>query len=175
MDCESGDSVRHAGQGKPYGLQIHFAGALPREFHRGRSRGKPWIGRCAPVRSRFRHCTRYDGLIRDVTGDSRKGYSVALLSTASQFPSITREGNFLRPSKIKNAAWKKHRSYLNENWHPIVSDSFAVDHANRAMDGIYYNGGSWMRVEICSYVTGKPHRWSGAGKAMKTGCGRNSI
>jgi len=57
-------------------------------------------------------------------------------------------------------------SYFNQSWHPMVSDSFAVSYANHGMDGIYYNGGSWMRIEVCGYVSGKLHGWSGATKAI---------
>jgi hypothetical protein len=57
-------------------------------------------------------------------------------------------------------------SYFNQSWHPMVSDSFAASYANHGMDGIYYNGGSWMRIEICGYVTGKLHGWSHATKAI---------
>ena len=49
--------------------------------------------------------------------------------------------------------------YFTEKWHPMVSDAFAKNYANQAMDGVYYNGGSWMRLEICGYVTGKFHGW----------------
>jgi hypothetical protein len=48
----------------------------------------------------------------------------------------------------------------------MVSDSFAIQYANRGMDGIYYNGGSWMRIEICGYVAGMLHGWSKARKAI---------
>lgn len=34
------------------------------------------------------------------------------------------------------------------------------------MDGVYYNGGSWMRIEICGYVTGMLHGWGPAKKAI---------
>jgi hypothetical protein len=34
------------------------------------------------------------------------------------------------------------------------------------MDGIYYNGGSWLRIEICGYVTGKLHGWKKADEAI---------
>jgi hypothetical protein len=57
-------------------------------------------------------------------------------------------------------------SYFNENWHPMISDSFAQGYAKHAADGIYYNGGSWMRIEICGYVTGKLHHWTRAPKAI---------
>jgi hypothetical protein len=57
-------------------------------------------------------------------------------------------------------------SYFNQSWHPMVSDSFAASYANHGMDGIYYNGGSWMRIEVCGYVSGKLHGWSGATKAI---------
>jgi hypothetical protein len=59
--------------------------------------------------------------------------------------------------------WK----YFTEKWHPMISDSFATSYANHGMDGIYYNGSSWMRIEICGYVAGKLHGWSGATKAIE--------
>lgn len=57
-------------------------------------------------------------------------------------------------------------SYFTEKWHPMVSDSFAANYTQRGMDGIYYNGGSWMRIEICGYVTGMQHGWQKAKKAI---------
>ncbi|MHB8501633.1 MAG: hypothetical protein ACYDCG_20380 [Candidatus Acidiferrales bacterium] len=57
-------------------------------------------------------------------------------------------------------------SYFTERWHPMVSDSFALNYANHGMDGIYYNGGSWMRIEICGYVTGMLHGWTAAPKSI---------
>ncbi len=59
-------------------------------------------------------------------------------------------------------AWR----YFTDTWHPMISDSFAATYANRGADGIYYNGGSWMRIEICGYVTGKLHGWSRAKEAI---------
>ncbi|MGD0010012.1 MAG: hypothetical protein ABSE93_15880 [Terriglobia bacterium] len=56
--------------------------------------------------------------------------------------------------------------YASDTWHPMISDSFAANYANHSMDGIYYNGGSWMRIEICGYVAGKLHGWSKADKAI---------
>jgi hypothetical protein len=35
------------------------------------------------------------------------------------------------------------------------------------MDGVYYNGGSWMRIEICGYATGKLHGWTKANAAIE--------
>jgi hypothetical protein len=66
------------------------------------------------------------------------------------------------PEDSKNKNWK----YFTEHWHPMVSDSFAASYVNHGMDGIYYNGGSWMRIEICGYVAGKLHGWSGAETAI---------
>jgi hypothetical protein len=75
-------------------------------------------------------------------------------------------GGALRPIFIglveEGAGW----SYFNERWHPMVSDAFAGSYAKHGMDGIYYNGGSWMRIEVCGYVTGKLHGWRGADKAI---------
>jgi hypothetical protein len=75
-------------------------------------------------------------------------------------------GGTVRPILIGLPEGGKGWSYFGKNWHPMVSDSFALNYANRGMDGIYYNGGSWMRIEICGYVTGKLHGWIGARKAI---------
>jgi hypothetical protein len=57
--------------------------------------------------------------------------------------------------------------YFTEHWHPMASDSYALSYANGGMDGIYYNGGSWMRIEVCAYVVGKKHGWKIADKAIE--------
>jgi hypothetical protein len=75
-------------------------------------------------------------------------------------------GGTVRPILIGLPESGKGWSYFSEKWHSMVSDSFALNYANRGMDGIYYNGGSWMRIEICGYVTGKLHGWSVARKAI---------
>jgi hypothetical protein len=75
-------------------------------------------------------------------------------------------GGTVRPILIGLPSGSKGWSYFDEHWHPMISDSFALNYANRAMDGIYYNGGSWMRIEICGYVTGEHHGWSGAKMAI---------
>ncbi|WP_348263433.1 hypothetical protein P8935_02495 [Telmatobacter sp. DSM 110680] len=69
------------------------------------------------------------------------------------------EGGSVRPIFIGLPQGGKDWSYFNEKWHPMVSDSYAAGYANKAADGVYYNGGSWMRIEICGYVTGKLHGW----------------
>jgi hypothetical protein len=72
----------------------------------------------------------------------------------------------VRPILIGLPPGQKDWSYFTSKWHPMISDSFATNYANHAMDGIYYNGGSWMRIEICGYVAGKLHGWNGARKAI---------
>ena len=57
--------------------------------------------------------------------------------------------------------------WFTERWHPMASDSYALSYANGGMDGIYYNGGSWMRIEVCAYVVGKKHGWKIADKAIE--------
>jgi hypothetical protein len=57
-------------------------------------------------------------------------------------------------------------SYFTEKWHPMVSETHAASYADHAMDGVYYNGASWMRIEVCAYVTGLLHGWSQARKAI---------
>jgi len=75
------------------------------------------------------------------------------------------EGGSLRPIFIGKPEGKEW-SFFTERWHPMVSDNYAASYANRAMDGVYYNGGSWMRVEVCGYVTGKLHGWKPAERAI---------
>ena len=75
------------------------------------------------------------------------------------------EGGTVRPIFIgfpKRNDW----GYFTDKWHPMVSNSFAAGYADKAADGIYYNGGSWMRVEVCGYVTGKLHGWKRADHAI---------
>lgn len=75
------------------------------------------------------------------------------------------EGGTVRPIFIGLPSGKQWRCFT-EQWHPMVSDSYAQGYANKAADGIYYNGGSWMRVEMCGYVTGKMHGWAKADRAI---------
>jgi hypothetical protein len=76
------------------------------------------------------------------------------------------EGGTVRPIFIGLSEGKQW-SYFADKWHPMVSDSYASSYANKAADGIYYNGGSWMRIEICGYVTGKLHGWKMADHAIQ--------
>ena len=75
------------------------------------------------------------------------------------------EGGTVRPIFIGLPRGKEW-SYFTDKWHPMVSDSYAASYRNKAADGVYYNGGSWMRVEICGYVTGKLHGWKRADHAI---------
>lgn len=75
-------------------------------------------------------------------------------------------GGTVRPILIGLPKQGKSWSYFTDSWHPMISDSFAASYAHRGADGIYYNGGSWMRIEICGYVAGKLHGWTGANAAI---------
>ncbi|HEY2351928.1 MAG TPA: hypothetical protein VGH83_05425 [Candidatus Acidoferrum sp.] len=75
-------------------------------------------------------------------------------------------GGTVRPILIGLPEGQKNWSYFTENWHPMISDSFAASYANHGADGIYYNGGSWMRIEVCGYVTGMLHGWAKAREAI---------
>ena len=88
---------------------------------------------------------------------------VMLPNHACPFPG---EGGTVRPIFIGLPAQQKGWSYFTEEWHPMVSDSYAASYANKAADGVYYNGGSWMRLEVCGYVTGKLHGWQKAERAI---------
>jgi hypothetical protein len=76
------------------------------------------------------------------------------------------EGGTVRPIFIGLPGSGKEWSYFTENWHPLASDPYAASYAGKASNGIYYNGGSWMRLEICGYVTGKLHGWLPADRAI---------
>jgi hypothetical protein len=76
------------------------------------------------------------------------------------------EGGSVRPIFIGLSGTKTQWSYFTEKWHPMVSDSYAASYACKAADGVYYNGGSWMRLEVCGYVTGKLHGWQKAEHAI---------
>ena len=75
-------------------------------------------------------------------------------------------GGTVRPILIGLPLGSTGWSYFDEHWHPMISDSFALNYANGGMNGIYYNGGSWMRIEICGYVAGEHHGWKGAKMAI---------
>ena len=76
-------------------------------------------------------------------------------------------GGTVRPILIGLTEREPGWGYFTEKWHPMVSDSFASSYGNHGMDGIYYNGGSWMRIEVCGYVTGMLHGWNSARKAIE--------
>ncbi len=70
------------------------------------------------------------------------------------------ENGTVRPILIGLPENGKPGTYFTDTWHPMISDSFARGYANHGADGTYYNGGSWMRIEICGYVAGKLHGWA---------------
>lgn len=76
------------------------------------------------------------------------------------------EGGTARPIFIGLKPGGRGWSYFTDGWHPMISAEHGSGYANHAMDGIYYNGGSWMRIEICGYVMGKLHGWERADKAI---------
>lgn len=76
------------------------------------------------------------------------------------------EGGSVRPIFIGLSAAHIEGRFFTETWHPMVSASYAASYVDHAMDGAYYNGGSWMRVEVCGYVAGKLHGWQRADHAI---------
>lgn len=75
-------------------------------------------------------------------------------------------GGTARPIFIGLTEGGKGWSYFTDTWHPMISQEHGAGYANHQMDGIYYNGGSWMRIEICGYVAGKLHGWKKAEQAI---------
>jgi hypothetical protein len=75
-------------------------------------------------------------------------------------------GGTVRPIFIGLTKEGKGWDYFTDAWHPMISKEHAADYTNHNMDGIYYNGASWMRIEICGYVAGKLHGWRKADHAI---------
>ena len=75
-------------------------------------------------------------------------------------------GGTVRPIFIGLKQEGKGWDYFTDAWHPMISKEHGANYANHNMDGIYYNGGSWMRIEICGYVAGKLHGWTKADQAI---------
>jgi hypothetical protein len=75
-------------------------------------------------------------------------------------------GGTVRPIFIGLTKHGKGWDYFTDDWHPMISKEHGANYANHNMDGIYYNGGSWMRIEICGYVAGKLHGWTKADQAI---------
>jgi hypothetical protein len=86
-----------------------------------------------------------------------------LPSKGAPFPEL---GGTVRPIFIGLKGDGKGWDYFTDSWHPMISKEHGANYANHNMDGIYYNGGSWLRIEICGYVAGKLHGWNQADQAI---------
>jgi hypothetical protein len=86
-----------------------------------------------------------------------------LPSKAAPFPE---SGGTVRPIFIGLKRDGRDWDYFTDSWHPLISKEHGANYANHNMDGIYYNGGSWLRIEICGYVAGKLHQWTRADQAI---------
>jgi len=76
-------------------------------------------------------------------------------------------GGTVRPIFIGLKPVGRGWDYFTDSWHPMISNAHGANYANHNMDGIYYNGGSWMRIEICGYVAGKLHGWTKADDTIR--------
>jgi len=56
---------------------------------------------------------------------------------------------------------KKGYAYLTDDYQPF-GEFGKSNYKDGARDGVYYNGGSWMRAEYCAYVVGLRHGWKNA-------------
>jgi hypothetical protein len=61
---------------------------------------------------------------------------------------------------------EKGYSYLSSDYQPF-REFGKVNYKDGARDGVYYNGGSWMRAEYCAYVVGLRHGWNKAQMLME--------
>ena len=57
-------------------------------------------------------------------------------------------------------------SYLTADYQPF-GEFGESNYADGARDGMYYNGGSWMRAEYCAYTVGQRHGWKKAKSYME--------
>ena len=57
-------------------------------------------------------------------------------------------------------------TYMTPDYQPF--GEFGINnYGNNARDGLYYNGGSWLRAEYCAWVTGLKHGWDKANMLME--------
>jgi hypothetical protein len=78
----------------------------------------------------------------------------------------SKAGGTVRPIFIGLAEDGNGWRYFTDAWHPMISNPHGANYAQHHMDGVYYNGGSWMRIELCGYVAGKLHGWPQADQAI---------
>jgi hypothetical protein len=62
------------------------------------------------------------------------------------------------PICIRLTGDEKGYAYLTPDYQPF-GEFGKSNYGDGARDGLYYNGGSWMRAEYCAYVTGLKHGW----------------
>jgi len=86
-----------------------------------------------------------------------------LPSKAAPHPEL---GGTVRPIFIGLKKDGRGWDYFTDSWHPMISQEHGANYADHNMDGIYYNGGSWLRIEICGYLAGKLHGWNKADQAI---------
>jgi hypothetical protein len=61
---------------------------------------------------------------------------------------------------------KQGYAYLSPEYQPF-GEFGETNYKGGATDGVYYNGGSWMRPEYCAYAVGQKHGWKKAKKLME--------
>ncbi|MDI1303969.1 MAG: hypothetical protein PSX42_03820, partial [bacterium] len=61
---------------------------------------------------------------------------------------------------------KQGYAYLSPEYQPF-GEFGETNYKGGATDGVYYNGGSWLRPEYCAYVVGQKHGWKKAEKLME--------
>lgn len=86
-----------------------------------------------------------------------------LPSKDAPFPNA---GGSVRPIFIGLKENGRGWDYFTDSWHPMISNEHGANFADHNMDGVYYNGGSWLRLEVCGYITGKLHGWTKADEAI---------
>ncbi len=57
-------------------------------------------------------------------------------------------------------------AYMDAEYQPF-GEFGKANYADGTRDGMYYNGGSWMRPEYCAYVVGQRHGWDKAQQLME--------
>ena len=61
---------------------------------------------------------------------------------------------------------EKGYAYLTPDYQPF-GEFGESNYSDSAGEGVYYNGGSWMRAEYCAYVVGAKHGWEKADTLME--------
>jgi hypothetical protein len=96
-----------------------------------------------------------------------------VINHLEQIPALNKRPNAPHPEMgttapilVRVTDDEKGYAYLGADYQPF-GEFGKTSYKNGARDGVYYNGGSWLRAEYAAYVVGKRHGWKKAMPRME--------